>query len=155
MPGLAPHRPIWLLAVMAALAAWIWLMSSPAVRADGASQGPGHRVVFHVSTGDAHVHQSVMNNIRNLYEAVGNEPLNVEIVAHGAGLSLLVKGESTVGEQLARLKQRFGVEYTACSNTMKARGLVRDDLVAQVDRAVPAMVRLMGLQEQGWAYIKP
>jgi hypothetical protein len=28
-------------------------------------------------------------------------------------------------------------------------------LIDQVDRTMPAMVRLMELQEQGWAYIKP
>jgi intracellular sulfur oxidation DsrE/DsrF family protein len=38
---------------------------------------------------------------------------------------------------------------------MKAQGLTRADLIDQVDRAIPAMVRLMELQEQGWAYIKP
>lgn len=38
---------------------------------------------------------------------------------------------------------------------MKAMRLTRDDLIEQVDRTVPAMVRLMELQEQGWAYIKP
>jgi intracellular sulfur oxidation DsrE/DsrF family protein len=38
---------------------------------------------------------------------------------------------------------------------MKAMQLTREDLIDQVDRTVPAMVRLMELQEQGWAYIKP
>jgi intracellular sulfur oxidation DsrE/DsrF family protein len=47
------------------------------------------------------------------------------------------------------------VEFTACSNTMKAMNLTKRDLVEQVDRTVPAMVRLMELQEEGWIYIKP
>jgi intracellular sulfur oxidation DsrE/DsrF family protein len=38
---------------------------------------------------------------------------------------------------------------------MKAMNLTTRDLVEQVDRTVPAIVRLMELQEQGWAYIKP
>lgn len=38
---------------------------------------------------------------------------------------------------------------------MKAQGLTRADLIEQVDRTMPAMVRLMALQEQGWAHIKP
>jgi intracellular sulfur oxidation DsrE/DsrF family protein len=33
--------------------------------------------------------------------------------------------------------------------------LTREDLVDQVDRVAPAIVRLIELQEQGWAYIKP
>jgi intracellular sulfur oxidation DsrE/DsrF family protein len=38
---------------------------------------------------------------------------------------------------------------------MKAQGLTRADLIEQVDRTMPAKVRLLELQEQGWAYIKP
>ena len=34
-------------------------------------------------------------------------------------------------------------------------GLMRADLIARVDRTMSGMVRLMRLQEQGWAYIKP
>ena len=34
-------------------------------------------------------------------------------------------------------------------------GLTRAGLIDQVDCAMPDMARLMGLQEQGWAYIKP
>jgi hypothetical protein len=57
--------------------------------------------------------------------------------------------------ELEQLKTAYGVEFTACSNTMKAMNLTARDLVEQVDRTVPAIVRLMELQEQGWAYIKP
>ena len=38
---------------------------------------------------------------------------------------------------------------------MKAMNLTTSDLVEQVNRTVPAMIRLMELQEQGWVYIKP
>jgi intracellular sulfur oxidation DsrE/DsrF family protein len=53
------------------------------------------------------------------------------------------------------LKTEFGVQDTACSNTMKAAKLTRDDLIEEVEDTVPAMVRLMERQEQGWADIKP
>jgi intracellular sulfur oxidation DsrE/DsrF family protein len=118
------------------------------------SQGP-HRVVMHLNTGDEKVQRGALNNIRHLYQEVGREQLRVELVVHGAGLTLLTKRDSTLATELAQLKAAFGVEFTACSNTMKAMNLTTRDLVEQVDRTVPAMVRLMELQEQGWAYIKP
>jgi len=114
-----------------------------------------HRVVMHLNSGDENVQRGVLNNIRHLYQEVGRERLRVELVAHGAGLTLLTKKGSTLATELAQLKSAYDVEFTACSNTMKAMKLIRDDLVEQVDRTVPAMVRLMELQEQGWAYIKP
>jgi intracellular sulfur oxidation DsrE/DsrF family protein len=67
----------------------------------------------------------------------------------------LTKKESMLAAEAAQLKTAYDVEFTACSNTMKAQGLTRTDLIDQVDRTVPAMGRLMELQEQGWSYIKP
>lgn len=118
------------------------------------SQDP-HRVVMHLNSADEKVQRGALNNIRNLYQEVGREHLLVELVVHGAGLTLLTKKDSTLAPELAQLKTAYDVEFTACSNTMKAQGLTRADLLDQVDRTVPAMVRLMELQEQGWAYIKP
>lgn len=118
------------------------------------SQDP-HRVVMHLNSGEEKVQRGALNNIRNLYQEVGREHLMVELVVHGAGLTLLTKKDSTLATELAQLKTAYDVEFTACSNTMKAQGLTRADLLDQVDRTVPAMVRLMELQEQGWVYIKP
>ena len=118
------------------------------------SQGP-HRVVMHLNSGDEKVQRGALNNIRNLYQEVGRKHVLLELVVHGAGLTLLTKKGSTLAPELAQLKAAYDVEFTACSNTMKAQGLTRVDLLDQVDRTVPAMVRLMELQEQGWVYIKP
>lgn len=114
-----------------------------------------HRVVMHLNSGDEKVQRGALNNIRHLYQEVGREHLRVELVVHGAGLTLLTKKDSVLATELAQLKSASDVEFTACSNTMKAQGLTRADLIDQVDRTVPAMVRLVELQEQGWSYIKP
>jgi len=114
-----------------------------------------HRVVVHLNSGEEKVQKGTLNNIKNLYEAMGAERLDVELVTHGAGLSLFIKQDTKLAEELEKLKASYGVSYTACSNTMKAQGLTRADLIDQVDRTMPAMVRLMELQEQGWVYIKP
>lgn len=125
-------------------------------RAEGPEAGSKiHHVVMHLNSGEEKVQKGTLNNIKNLYEALGAERVMVELVAHGAGLSLLTKQDTKLVDELARLKASYGVLYTACSNTMKAQGLTRADLIDQVDRTMPAMVRLMELQEQGWAYIKP
>lgn len=117
--------------------------------------GSRHRVVMHLNSGDENVQRGALNNIRHLYQEIGRERLQLELVAHGAGLGLLTKKTSTFGAELAQLKAEFGVQYTACSNTMKAMKVMRDDLLDEVGDTVPAMVRLMERQEQGWAYIKP
>jgi uncharacterized protein len=122
--------------------------------ATGTSQDP-HRVVMHLNSSDEKVQRGALNNIRNLYQEVGREHVRVELVVHGAGLSLLTKKDSALAPELAQLKTAYDVEFTACSNTMKSMNLTRSDLIDQVDRTVPAIVRLMALQEEGWVYIKP
>lgn len=119
------------------------------------TRDPGHRVVFHLNSADEQIQKGLLNNITNLYEALGQDVLRVEVVAHGSGLSLLSKKGSRFAGEVARLKQQYGVQFTACSNTMKAQGLAREHLLDQVDRTVPAIVRLMELREEGWSYIKP
>lgn len=114
-----------------------------------------HRVVMHLNSGEEKVQRGVLNNIKHLYQELGSERLQVELVVHGAGLTLFTKKDTRLGEELRHIKEAYGVQFTACSNTMKAMKLTREDLIDYVDRTVPAMVRLMELQEQGWAYIKP
>jgi intracellular sulfur oxidation DsrE/DsrF family protein len=114
-----------------------------------------HRVVMHLNSGDEKTQRGALNNIRHLYQEVGRERLQVELVVHGAGLGLLMKKTTAFASELTALKTDYGVEYTACSNTMKAMNVTRDDLIAEVGDAAPAMVRLMERQEQGWTYIKP
>jgi intracellular sulfur oxidation DsrE/DsrF family protein len=123
-----------------------------------AQQNPSdqhHRVVMHLNSGDEKVQRGALNNIRHLYQEVGRDHLQLELVVHGAGLSLFTKSATVLGQDLAQLKAEYGVSYTACSNTMKALKVVREDLIPEVGDTVPAMVRLMERQEQGWAYIKP
>lgn len=120
---------------------------------DGAR--PSHRVVMHLNSGDEKVQRSALNNIKNLYQEFGPQHLTIELVVHGAGLPLLTRKGTIVAAELADLKQTYGVNYTACSNTMKALKVTREDLISEVGDTVPAMVRLMERQEQGWSYIKP
>lgn len=129
--------------------------ASPLWAGDPLPEGRVHRVVMHLNSSDQQVQRGALNNIRNLYHELGPDTLAVELVVHGAGLPLLVAKESMFADDLAQLKREFGVLYTACSNTMAARGLSRADLIDSVDRTVPAMVRLMELQESRWSYIKP
>jgi hypothetical protein len=67
---------------------------------------PHHRVVMHLNSGDEKVQRGALNNIRHLYQEVGREHLQVELVVHGAGLALLIKGSTGFGSELAQLKKR-------------------------------------------------
>jgi uncharacterized protein len=117
--------------------------------------GRPHRVVLHLNSGDEKVQRGALNNVKNLYQEFSPQSLTVELVVHGAGLPLLTKKGTLFAAELTELRQAFGVNYTACSNTMKTMKVTREDLIDEVGDTVPAMVRLIERQEQGWVYIKP
>jgi len=144
-------------ALIAALFA-VLLPYQPAWGEDPGAKGGAdrpHRVVMHMNSGDERMQRAALNNIRHLYQEVGRERLQLELVVHGAALPLLTRTATTLESELAQLRAEYGVAYTACSNTMKAMRITRDDLIGEVGDTVPAMVRLMERQEQGWVYIKP
>ncbi len=120
-----------------------------------AETGRLHRVVLHLNSGDEKVQRGVLNNIKNLYQELSSQSLTVELVVHGAGLPLLIKKGTPFAAELSELRKTYGVHYTACSNTMKTMKVTREDLVDEVGDTVPAIVRLVERQEQGWVYIKP
>lgn len=135
------------------------LASSPLLSGESvAQQAPSerqHRVVMHLNSGDQKVQLGALKNIRHLYQEVGRDRLQLELVVHGAGLTLFTKSATAFGQDLAQLKAEYGVLFTACSNTMKTMKIVREDLIPEVGDTAPAMVRLMERQEEGWSYIKP
>ena len=114
-----------------------------------------HRVVFHLNSGDEKVQRGALNNIKNLYQEFTPQNLTVELVVHGAGLPFLIKKGTPFAAELTELRKTYGVNYTACSNTMKTMKVTREDLIDEVGDTVPAIVRLLERQEQGWGYIKP
>lgn len=126
-----------------------------AVPQSGEASGMPHRVALHLNSDDERVQKGAVNMIKNLYEEYGRERVEVELIANGPGLKVFLKKDTKFADELERLKKAYGVEYAACSNTMKAMKVAKEDLLPLVDRTPPAVVRLIELQEQGWAYIKP
>jgi uncharacterized protein len=151
-----PRQLSWMLLFLACTA--FMMLGQPTWGADAEvapeSSRP-HRVVLHLNSGDEKVQRGVFNNIKNLYQEFSPESLTVELVVHGAGLPVLIKKGTPFAADLSELRKTYGVHYTACSNTMKTLKVTREDLIDEVGDTVPAMVRLLERQEQGWAYIKP
>lgn len=117
---------------------------------------PAHKVVIQVSTDDARTQKIALNNAVNLQKDYGMDNVKIEIVAYGPGLSLLTdkSGEAKRVESLATQNIRF----SACANTMKGikKKTGKEPTLIDGVQVVPAGVgRIMELQEQGYAYIRP
>ncbi len=121
-----------------------------------ADMEPAHKVVIQVSTDDARTQKIALNNAVNLQKDYGMDNVKIEIVAYGPGLSLLTD-KSNQAKRVESLASQ-NIRFSACANTMKGikkKTGSEPKLISGVE-VVPAGVgRIMELQEQGYAYIRP
>jgi len=129
------------------------------------------KVVYHVNYDSPKQQKGALGNIQNHINAVGAENLDIKVVLHGNGLSMLVLPEAL--SKLPKFKQanatdnfmvridglkNQGVAFNVCNNTVVGRKVnIDDDLydVSESDIVPSGVAELAKLQMQGYVYIKP
>jgi len=129
--------------------------SAPAVWAET------HRIALHVDQNDPEVMNMALNNVANVtqyYRDKGDEVV-VEVVAYGPGLNMLIPGKSPVADRIATMALEMDdITFSGCGNTRRAMSEKAGHEIELIDEAreVPSgVVRLVELQEEGFAYIRP
>ena len=128
------------------------------------------KVVYHINYDDPKQQAGAMRNIQNHINAVGAEKLDLKVVLHGKGLSLLLtpdaqpdtklkfgNADETMQAKVSGLKDQ-GVDFHVCANTLRGKKISKEeDLYDVTDKdIVPSGVaELARLQSQGYTYIKP
>jgi len=110
-----------------------------------------HLIVMQFSDGDSLSQMSVTGQVKNIREAWPNA--DIEVVCHGPGLDLLMKGKSKASQAIEDWSAK-GVVFAACNNTMKRRGVKKEGLLTASQVVPSAMLELVTKQENGWAYVK-
>ena len=111
------------------------------------------KVVFQMSDNDPANWGLALNNMRNVQVMLGDEDVDVELVAFGPGIAML-KGDSPMAKRITEAL-KHGAKVVACENTMKAQKLVYADMLPDIGYVPGGVVELMRKQQQGYAYIKP
>ena len=126
-----------------------------------AAVGQPSKVVLHVNQNDPAVMNLALNNAQNVashYKAA-KMPVVIEVVAYGPGLHMLRSDTSPIKPRLASFTlEQPDIRFSACENTQtnmsKAEGKPVP-LVADAKVVPSGVVRLIELQQQGYAYVKP
>jgi hypothetical protein len=117
---------------------------------------PEHKVVIQVSSADPLTQKIALNNAANVQKILGIDNVAIEVVAYGPGLSILTP-KSPESHRVPDLALQ-NITFSACGNTMKKVTNKTGSEPQLVDgvRVVPAgVIRIMELQQQGYAYIRP
>ena len=150
--------PLLLLATASSLPAQPAPTQAAPVQTDSTQTAPAppesaisYKVVVDVAqSGDAF--DRAIGSVRNLLKALGPDHVKVEVVAHSAGINLLVAANNANTADLTELA-RQGVVFAACENSMRAHHLTKADMLpfaVPVDAGVAELVRR---QHEGYSYL--
>ena len=120
-----------------------------------------NKVAIQVNQNDKAVMDLALNNAKNVidYYKEKGETVAVEIVTYGPGLHMLRADTSPVKERIAPMSlENPNLAFIACGNTQANQSKAEGKPVALISEATvmpSGVVRLMELQKQGYAYIRP
>jgi uncharacterized protein len=117
-----------------------------------AQAAPGHKMVMQLASNDTMVWKGLMNNLRNLKEGWGDS-LQLEVVAHGPGIELLMQQKTNQLENIRKMKAK-GIIFYACENTMKEKKIPVEAIIPEANFVRMGIGHIVVRQEQGWSYIK-
>jgi uncharacterized protein len=120
-----------------------------------------HRLVLQVNTNEPAVMNLALNNATNVsqyYKDLGQK-VAIEVVTFGPGLHMLRDDTSPVKERIKSIKESTpAISFKACGNTQANMAKTENKeipLIAEATLVKSGVVRVMELQEQGWAYVRP
>ncbi|WP_342069197.1 hypothetical protein [Yoonia algicola] len=126
------------------------------------AEGVTHYLTIHVDENDPQVMNMALNNAQNVtdhYTALGDEVV-IEVVAYGPGLHMFREDTSPVRGRISTMELAMdNLSFAACGNTIanmsRQAGGAEIALLEGVTVTPSGVVRLMELQKQGYAYIRP
>lgn len=148
-----------IIAKMAVTVFLLALFAETSVAADAPDAIPAkkpYNMVIQLTEDNEKVANMALNNAVNVQRELGLDNINIEVVAYGPGLKMMLKGSPVAG----RIKDLAlqNVSFAACGNTIK-RWEQDNNAKAEITEGahvVPAgLVRILNLQQQGWSYIRP
>ena len=137
------------------LSLWMGMQSILAAEVEGKPFAE-KQVVLQISDPDPFKQTLVLNVANNLLNHYGPDKIDVEIVAFGPGLRLLLAGNAN--EQRIDGLAAQGVRFSACENTIKSFTKSLGEAPALNPKAVTVsagVVRIIDLTGQGYQLIKP
>jgi len=120
-----------------------------------------HKVAIHVDQNDKRVMNMALNNVQNVnkyYQSKG-EKVVIELVAYGPGLHMFRDDTSPVKSRIETLSLAMpNLKFAACGNThrkMSKKAGKQIKLMSEAKMVPSGVVRLIELQENGFAYVRP
>ena len=144
--------------MVGAVIAVIVVATGGAAEASHSADNPKkHKVFFHLTESDPQRAKAVLTNVQNFVDVVGWKNIEaLELVVHGPGLRPFVaKGIDPEVKAQVEALLTGGMSMGACQITMRRQSIRPEELVEGLTPIPSGVVRVMELEEKGYAYIRP
>lgn len=128
------------------LSLWGW-----AARAQENANG-GYNVVFQLTAERPEQWTGMLGNIDNIRKAMGGDLKQVEVVAYGKGIGIVLRTNTALAARMEALSKQ-NVQFVACENTMRRLGVTKADLLPFVGTVDSGVAQIVRRQKQGWQHI--
>lgn len=124
----------------------------------GLSHAADRKMVIQVNSKDPVTQKMALNSAKNLKKILGKEAVDVEVVVYGPGLSL-IRASGFAAEKVKTLMADYDVKVSVCNGALKAyakrHGGHELEIIDGVAKVPTGAIRILELQEQGYAYLRP
>ncbi len=117
------------------------------------------KVVYHLNYDNPKRQKGMLRNINNHIKAVGAKKLDLRVVMHGKGYTMLkfANNDLQLQNTIIKLKDK-GVKFQLCANTIRGKKLDIKKLFGynpDTDMVPSGVAEIAKLQQKGFAYIRP
>lgn len=110
------------------------------------------KIVFDVTSSDAAVHSSAIRHVKAMSQAYPESQF--EVVMYGGSIEMVLKGKSSVKEDLEELAKKDNVSFVVCQGTMERHNIDKSELIEGVYTVPDGIIEIINKQQEGWGYIK-
>lgn len=110
------------------------------------------KIVFDVTSKDEATHQSTMRHVKMMAAAYPDSEF--EVVIYGGALSMVLKDNSSVAEDIIQFEGSKNVSFKVCEGTMKRHQVDATQLLPGVSTVPDGILEIVTKQGEGWGYIK-
>ncbi|MBK6484969.1 MAG: DsrE family protein [Chitinophagales bacterium] len=126
-------------------------VSAQVATKDAGTAAVQHKIVFQLTSDDTLSHKALMKQLNNIVTVAPDA--KVEVVCHGPGLNVLIKGKTIVQGKIGELNKK-GITFVACEFSMKERNVPKENIIPEAGFVKYGILEIVTKQEEGWSYIK-
>ncbi len=110
------------------------------------------KIVFDVTSSNTDVHKSAMRHVKAMSEAYPQSKF--EVVMYSGAMDMVLKGKSSVEEDMEALAKKDNIEFVICEGTMKRHNVDSSQIISGVKSVPDGILEIIQKQQEGWGYIK-